>query len=170
LDKKGHLSYFKRAALLKFVAQDGIVPRIDRKAARLQYGRLPFNLMKSEELVWLVKPTSYGLGKKPDSGILGVTTKHLYFVGSLNSFRIQLESIVSIKEYSDGIGVTRDTPHAYQEIFRMSGQDPRLIVNLVDVLMDMDEARLPKRDAPTLDDLMNGSFQPGGEVDDGAET
>ena len=155
---------------MKFVTHDGIVPRFDRKAARRTYGRIPFDLMRSEELVWLVSPVSYGPKKTADSDILGITSKYLYFSGSLNSFRIQFERIVSLKEYSDGIGITRDTGQPYQEIFRMSGQESRLIVNLVDVLMDMDETRLPNPDTPTLDDLMKESFDPGGEVNDSAET
>ena len=77
LDDKGHFSYFKRATLLKFVTHDGIVPRFDRKAARRTYGRIPFNLMRSEELVWLVSPVSYGPKKTADSGILGITSKYL---------------------------------------------------------------------------------------------
>ena len=52
----------------------------------------------------------------------------------------------------------------------MSGQESRLIVNPVDVLMDMDETLLPNPDTPTLDDLMKESFDPGGEVNDSAET
>ena len=160
LDKKGHLSYFKRAALLKFLSLNRIVPRFDHKAARRKHGRLPFNLMRSEELLWLVAQVPYGLGKKPDAGFLGLTTKHLYFTGSVNSFRIQLERIVSLKKYSDGIGINRDTSPSYQEIFRMSGQDAWLVANLVDTLMEMDEIRLPTRDSPTLDDLLNDGRDP----------
>ena len=83
LDVNGYFSYFKRASLLKFLALDGIVPRFDRNAARRQHGRIPFNLVKNEELIWLVAEVPYGLGKKPDTGFLGITTKHLYFTGSI---------------------------------------------------------------------------------------
>ena len=66
-----------------------------------------------------------------------------------------MESIVSLKEYTDGIGINRETSPAYQEIFRMSNLDSWLIVNLVDTVMDMDEIRLPKKEDPTLYDLLN---------------
>ena len=165
LDEEGQFSYFERAALLKFLAHDRIVPRFDHKRARSKHGRIPFNLMRSEELLWLVTQVPYGLGKKPDTGFLGLTTRHLYFTGSINSFRIQLERIVSLKQYSDGIGINRDTSPSYQEIFRMSQQDSWLIANLVDELMGMDEVRLPKRDSPTLDELMNQSYESNDDAD-----
>ena len=155
LDEGGYFGYFKRAALLKFLAFDGIIPRFDDKASRREHGRIPFNLVKSEELLWLVAQVPYGLGKKPDTGFLGITTKHLYFTGSAISFRIPLERIVSLKEYTDGVGINRDTAPSFQEIFRMGNLDSWLIANLVDELMKIDVIRLPKKDSPTLEELLS---------------
>jgi len=99
----------------------------------------PFNLMKSESLIWVFdnvdyfeekNKTSYvggshgvsvrvakGVyfrtgsfkGKKVvksenmhiDTGVLGVTTKHLYFSGKNKRFRIRFDKIVSFEPFSD---------------------------------------------------------------------
>jgi len=42
-----------------------------------------------------------------DTGILAVTTKHLYFYGKIKSFRVPYSKIVSFTPYSDGIGIQR---------------------------------------------------------------
>jgi len=52
-----------------------------------------------------------------DSGLLGVTNKHLYFVGSAKAFRIPYRKIVSFTPYSDGIGIQRDAMTAKPQIF-----------------------------------------------------
>jgi len=43
-----------------------------------------------------------------DTGLVGVTQKHLYFAGPLKSFRVRFDKIVSFTPYSDGIGFQRD--------------------------------------------------------------
>jgi hypothetical protein len=52
-----------------------------------------------------------------DTGILAVTTKHLYFYGPRKSFRIRFDKIVSFTPYSDGIGIQRDAATAKPQIF-----------------------------------------------------
>lgn len=52
-----------------------------------------------------------------DSGILGVTNKHLYFSGSVKSFRVAYPKIVSFEPYSDGIGIQRDAATAKPQTF-----------------------------------------------------
>lgn len=52
-----------------------------------------------------------------DRGILGVTTKHIYFAGSQKSIRINYDNIVTFKHYSDGIGVVQDTPASSPQEF-----------------------------------------------------
>jgi hypothetical protein len=52
-----------------------------------------------------------------DTGILGVTTRHLYFTGASKSFRVKYEKIVSFQPYSDGIGIQRDAQTARPQVF-----------------------------------------------------
>ena len=103
-------------------------------------GRVPFNLMKSEQLVWVIQGMDYletlvrrerrgtshgisvrvarGLYYRPsafrsrpieweetvhaDTGLLGLTTKHLYYAGSRKKFRVRYDRIVSVDPYDDG--------------------------------------------------------------------
>ena len=52
-----------------------------------------------------------------DSGILGITNKHIYFAGKTKSFRIRYDKIVSFIPYSDGIAIQRDATSAKPQIF-----------------------------------------------------
>ncbi|MFZ4856752.1 MAG: hypothetical protein ACOYL3_10175 [Desulfuromonadaceae bacterium] len=52
-----------------------------------------------------------------DTGILGVTTEHIYFAGQKKSFRIPYKKIVSFTPFSDGIGICKDTANAKQQTF-----------------------------------------------------
>lgn len=133
-------------------------------------GHLPFNLQKSERLVWLFRGVNYledrtrtryvggsqgvsvrvarGLyyrtgafkGERvqstetvyADTGLLGATTKHLYFAGPNKGFRIRYDRIVAFEPYSDGIGVQRDAASARPQRF-MTGDGwfaYNLVVNL----------------------------------------
>ncbi len=136
-------------------------------AARTQGHSIPFNLMKSETLVWLEQGVKYhqtktrrefrgssqglsikvtkGVYYRPssfkgrsvsyeetvhaDTGLLGVTTKHLYFHGERERFRVRYDRIVSFEPYSDGIGIMRDNQRAKPESF--STGDGWFICNLV---------------------------------------
>ncbi len=51
------------------------------------------------------------------TGVLGVTTKHLYFSGRSKSLRIPYTDIVSFDPYSDGIGLHRDATTAKPQSF-----------------------------------------------------
>jgi hypothetical protein len=64
-----------------------------------------------------------------DSGILGITNKHLYFSGSKKSFRVVYNKIVAFDAYSDGVGIQRDASSAKPQIF-MTG-DGWFTYNLV---------------------------------------
>ncbi|AEH50333.1 hypothetical protein [Pseudothermotoga thermarum] len=64
-----------------------------------------------------------------DTGIMAVTDKHIYFHGSLRSFRIPYSKIVSFQPYSDGIGIQRDAASAKPQIF-LTG-DGWFVYNLV---------------------------------------
>jgi len=52
-----------------------------------------------------------------DTGTVAVTDKHIYFGGSVKSFRIPYNKVVSLQPYSDGIGVQRDAATAKPQIF-----------------------------------------------------
>ena len=188
LDRDGHSTLFRMMNLLNALSEHELVPRFDRRAVRP-----PFNLMKSEELLWLFGGTDYfeqvtqrefrggSLGvsfrvakgvyirpgafrgrsvatssmKHTDSGVLGITTKHIYFKGNSKSFRVRLEKIVSFDPYRDGLGIMRDTARAKPEIFRMGATDAWFLLNIIDAVMSMDSVTLPKAGAPTLDDIVD---------------
>ena len=53
-----------------------------------------------------------------DTGILAVTTKHIYFAGPKKGFRIRHDKIISFEEYNDGVGILRDAMSATPQRFR----------------------------------------------------
>ena len=53
-----------------------------------------------------------------DTGLLGLTTKHIYFAGSRKKFRFRYDRIVSFDLYDDGFGIIRDAQTAKPQIFR----------------------------------------------------
>ena len=139
-----------QAAVIRDVAQ-GIVPQ--RQNIN---GAIPFNLMKSEKLVWVIQDVDYletvvrrerrgtshglsirvarGLYYRPstfrsrpieweetvhaDTGLLGPTTKHIYYAGSRKKFRVRYDRIVSFDPYEDGLGIMRDAQTAKPQTFR----------------------------------------------------
>ena len=118
-----------QAVVIRNITQ-GIIPQ--RQNVR---GHMPFNLMKSEQLVWVIDGVDYletlvrrerrgtyhgisvrvarGLYYRPstfrsrpieweetvhaDTGLLGLTTKHVYFAGSQKKFRVRYDRIVSFE-------------------------------------------------------------------------
>ena len=161
VDRNGAHRNMVKSAVIRELA-DGIIP--DRLSGAVSH---PFNLMKSEKLVWLFGGVDYietrtmqerrgtshgvsirvtrGLYYRPsafrsrvheweedihaDTGLLGVTTKHLYFHGAKKRFRIRLDKIVSFEPYSDGIGIMRDAQSAKPQVFSVG--DGWFIYNLV---------------------------------------
>ena len=49
----------------------------------------------------------------------------------------------------------RDTARAVPEAFTMDGNDAWFAINLIDALLDIEDVTLPKRDSPTLDDIVD---------------
>lgn len=92
-----------------------------------------------------------------DSGIMGITTKHIYWAGqqgfgNSKSFRIRLNRIVSLDDYSDGIGIMRDTQRAKPEGF--SGIDGGFATNLIEIAAyKLDEDGFTTADE-TLDEMV----------------
>ncbi len=64
-----------------------------------------------------------------DTGLLGITTKHIYFTGPVRSFRVRHNKLVSLVPFADGFGITRDTATAKPEIFRVD--DGWFVYNLL---------------------------------------
>lgn len=119
---------------------------------------LPFNLQRSEALVWMFYGVDYleqrveysyvgasaGLsvrmapgvyvgtsssrGRPVETssvtylatGLLGITTEHIYFTSERRSFRVPYGNIVAFKDYSNAIGITSDavngTPFMFAKI------------------------------------------------------
>ena len=156
----GYTNMIKSAVIRE--AAEGLIP--DRLNLDT---RPPFNLMKSEQLVWVIDGVDYyevktrrerrgtshgvsirvakGLYYSPrtfrsraveweetvheDTGLLGVTSKHIYFHGPRKRFRIRYDRIVSFEPYEDGIGVMRDAQTAKPQTFKTG--DGWFIYNLV---------------------------------------
>ncbi len=64
-----------------------------------------------------------------DTGLLGITTKHIYFAGPETSFRVRHDRLVSIVSYNDGFGIVRDTARAKPETFLV--EEPELAYRLL---------------------------------------
>ena len=150
LNRNGAQTTMVQAAVIRDVTQ-GTVPQ-----RQTITGTIPFNLMKSETLVWVIDGVDYletvvrrerqgtshgvsirvarGLYYSPrqfrsrpieweetvhaDTGLLGLTTKHLYFAGSRKKFRVRYDRIVSFDPYNDGFGIMRDAQTAKPQTFR----------------------------------------------------
>ena len=188
LNLSGDFDTFRLAVTLRHLS-NGTIPRFG--APRSQ---LPFNLMKSEEMVALFDDVQYGkevtrreyrgqsmgasirLAKglylrpgtfrgKPiettsmehqDHGTLGLTTKHIYYIGESTgrSFRIRLEKIVSFNPCSNGLELMRDTASAKPEAFVMGSDDAWFLINAIHAVLDLDEVSLPGPGDPTADELL----------------
>ena len=139
-----------QAAVIRDVTQ-GTVPH-----RQTITGAIPFNLMKSEQLVWVIDGVDYletvtrrerqgtshgvsirvarGLYYSPrqfrsrpieweetvhaGTGLLGFTTKHLYYAAARKKFRVRYDRIVSFDPYDDGFGIMRDAQTAKPQTFR----------------------------------------------------
>ena len=53
-----------------------------------------------------------------DTGLLGLTTKHIYYAGSRKKFRVRYDRIVSFDPYDYGFGIMRDAKKAKPQTFR----------------------------------------------------
>lgn len=149
MKKDGVISRVDQAVIIRNI-MEGIIPEFP-----VDDLRLPFNLYKSEKVVWLFANvdyyeqrtrTRYKVGTREvsasvamalylkttdlsaevieseetvyvDSGIMGLTTEHIYFSGSKKSIRINYRNIVAFKHYSNGIGVVQDTEQASPQSF-----------------------------------------------------
>ena len=150
LDRNGVQTSLVQAAVIRDVTQ-GIIPQRQQVSCAV-----PFNLMKSETLIWVIQDVDYletvvrrerqgsshglsirvarGLYYRPstfrsrpieweetihaDTGLLGLTTKHIYFHGARKKFRVRYDRIVAFDPYEDGFGIMRDAQTAKPQTFR----------------------------------------------------
>ena len=150
VDGSGVLTSMIKSAVIRDITE-GIVPQ----RQNIQ-GRVPFNLMKSEQLVWVIEGVDYletvvrrenrgsshglsirvarGVYYRPgtfrsrtveweetvhqDTGLLGFTTKHLYFSGAKKRFRVRYDKIVDFEPFSDGFEIMRDAQTAKPQAFK----------------------------------------------------
>ena len=163
LDDHGRYTKLVQAGVLRDV-MEGHLPN------RMDFGsRMPFNLMKSEDMIWVFEDAKYyktkterefrgssmgvsvrvasGVYLRPsqfrgrshsrevtihaDTGRLGVTTKHLYFHGERERFRVRHDKIVSFEPFTDGLGIMRDNLRAKPETFGVADDEGWFIYNLV---------------------------------------
>lgn len=167
LDKNGSYSKVVKGAVLRDI-MDGNLPE------RMKFaGNLPFNLQKTEKIVWVFQNVDYYEQKTrtnyvgssqgvsiriakgvyyrtgafkgervqtsetvhADTGLLGVTNKHIYFAGPSKNFRIAYNKIVSFEPFSDGIGLQRDAQTAKPQSFQTG--DGWFTYNLITNLAQM---------------------------------
>jgi len=64
------------------------------------------------------KPVKHAEMKFISSGILALTTKHIYFNGGTKSFKIPFTKMVSLEPYEDGVGVQKDGVSSKPQIFK----------------------------------------------------
>ena len=74
-----------------------------------------------------------------DKGMMAITNKHVYFHGSVKSFRIPYSKIVSFVPYSDGVGIYRDVSNAELQIFKTEDGwfTYNLLVNLASMSVEL---------------------------------
>ena len=71
-----------------------------------------------------------------DTGVFGVTTRHLYFAGSRQRFRVRLDKLVTHQAYSDALSVTRDNATAMPEMFGV--REPERVAALLTAAYEQD--------------------------------
>jgi len=73
--------------------------------------------------------------KFKSDGELYITDKNLYFYEGLKTTKIPFDKILSVTNYSDGIGIQKDGQTAKPQIFKIS--DGWLVCSLVSKLLEL---------------------------------
>jgi hypothetical protein len=163
-DRDRSFTHMVQGAVIRDVLNGNLPSRVNIQ------GTLPFNLQKSESIVWVFQNVAYyetrmrrervggysGVSMRVmkgvyyhtggfkshsvektateyvDTGIVGVTNKHIYFNGAVKKFRVPYAKIVMFEPYDDGIGIMRDAASAKPQTF-VTG-DGWFVYNLVNNL------------------------------------
>ena len=145
LDRNGAFTRLVQAFILRDVKEGDV-----RRRVHCDTPELPFRLQKSETLLWVFPNVSYykvhtsrefdgryyllsgrvtgdivqdEATAYVDSGILGITTRHVYFGGGSERFRIGHDRIVAVEPYYGGgnvvhgVHIMRDSEGARLETF-----------------------------------------------------
>ena len=154
LNRSGLHAAMVKSGILRGITEGRLPPK-----QKIDFN-IPFNLMKSETLVWVMRDADYletvtrrerqgtsdGMSFRvargvyyrtgtfrsrtiewneivhADTGLLGFTTKHIYFAGSKKKFRVRYDRIVAITPFSDAFEIMRDALTAKPQAFR-TGDD-----------------------------------------------
>ena len=154
LNRRGLRTAMVKSGVLRGITEGRLPPKQE-----IDF-HIPFNLMKSETLVWVMRDVDYqetvtrrerqgtsdGMSFRvargvyyrtgtfrsrtiewneiihADTGLLGFTTKHIYFAGSKKKFRVRYDKIVAFTPYRDAFEIMRDALTAKPQAFR-TGDD-----------------------------------------------
>ena len=148
VDTNRAYTLFKQAVVIRDI-KSGVLPQ--------EFPRedlLSINIQKTEELVWLFFDVRYDEMRTTrtrrrienydevtyeteereetvhlDTGLLALTSKHVYFHGRKKSLSIRYDKIVSFDQRRDGFGLMRDAQSAKPQLFRTG--DGWFVYNLV---------------------------------------
>lgn len=101
----------------------GSVRYLERKTRRKTVGRSAGTSVRVMKGVSVRLGQSVGTPVEYDelvdrgSGVLAITTKHIYFSGDERSIRIPFSKVVSVVQMNDGVEVTRDRVSGQPEFF-----------------------------------------------------
>ncbi len=75
-------------------------------------------------------------------GNLGVSTKHVFFVGSERSFRVRMDKIVSVRVAgADTVEIVRDRASGHPEFFRVGSDNAGFAAELIGLVPSVDLGR-----------------------------
>ncbi|MDE2777222.1 MAG: hypothetical protein OXI77_14930 [Chloroflexota bacterium] len=100
-----NVDYYEQRARTKYMVGSNEVSASIAMALYLKTTEVSAEVIESEETVQI------------DSGILAITTQHIYFVGASKSVRTNYRDIVSFKHYSNGIGFVQDSQQSAPKAF-----------------------------------------------------
>ncbi len=88
--------------------RDGLAGRRKRRCA----SRAIPNTARPAVAVAVATVVEWDETGRVDTGLLGLTTKHIYFAGSKKRFRVRYDRIVTFEPYEDGVGIMREAQTA----------------------------------------------------------
>lgn len=118
------VSYYERRTVTRYVGRShGASVRV-AKGLYVRSGAFQGHPVKTDQVVQV------------DTGMVAITTNHIYFAGLAKSFRVNYNKIVSFEPFVDALGIQRDAQTAKPQVF-VTGDGwftYNLVVNLVERL------------------------------------